>query len=106
MPKRSYGGSVRYTWTAGSYRLAAQGDYALRDKIPNVTTPQNTTRAYFLANARLELSPLNAPWTVALWARNVFDRKYDLHHGSFLSNAQIATSGLPRTLGIQGSYAF
>ncbi|KAF1049497.1 TonB-dependent receptor [Xylophilus sp.] len=106
IPKISYGGSIRYTWTAGSYRLAAQGDYVFRDKIVNTSDPTRTTKSYWLANARLELSPLNAPWTVALWARNLFDRKYDVHHGSFLTNAQIATSGLPRTIGIQGSYAF
>jgi iron complex outermembrane receptor protein len=106
IPKLSYGGSVRYTWTAGSYRLAAQGDYAFRDKIVNVSNPERTTKSYWIANARIELSPLNAHWSAALWVRNLFDRKYDLHHGSFLSNAQIATSGLPRTVGVQASYAF
>ncbi|PZP36753.1 MAG: TonB-dependent receptor [Roseateles depolymerans] len=106
IPKVSYGGSARYSWTLGSYRLVAQGDYAFRDKIVNVSNPDRTTRSYWLANARLELSPFNAPWSVALWARNLFDRAYDVHHGSFLSNAQIATAGEPRTVGVQGSYSF
>lgn len=106
IPKISYGGSLSYQWEGAGWRYTAQGDYAFHDELKNVNTPAYSTKSYWLANARLAVSPAGSAWTTALWVRNLFNKEYDLQHGSFLSNAQIATSGEPRTFGVQLSYAY
>lgn len=103
-PETSYGGQVEYAWEIPGFVLSAQSDYSYHDSIAG--SNGTTTEAYWLANARLGLTPVNGNWSVALWARNLFDKKYDLYHGSFLSNAQMATPGDPRTVGVQASYKF
>ena len=104
-PKISYGGAISYDWTANAIAWSAQADYAFHDKLKS-SVPAYDTNSYWLANARLGFHPVGSKWSAALWVRNAFDRKYDLYHGSFLSNAQIANAGLPRTVGVQGSYQF
>ncbi len=104
-PKISYGGAVRYDWVAQSIAWTTEVDYAFHDKLKS-SVPAYDTKHYWLANARLAFQPVGSKWSAALWVRNLFDREYDLYHGSFLSNAQIANSGLPRTAGIQASYQF
>ncbi|MFJ4374010.1 TonB-dependent receptor [Pseudomonas japonica] len=103
-PETSYGGQVEYAWEIPGFILSAQSDYSYHDSIAG--SSGTTTEAYWLANARLGLTPVGGNWSVALWARNLFDKKYDLYHGSFLSNAQMATPGDPRTVGVQASYKF
>lgn len=104
-PKTSYGGSLSYTWTQGGFRYTAQGDYVFHDTLKS-SVPAYNTNSYWLANTRFAVTQPGAKWTAALWVRNLLNTKYDLYHGSFLSNAQIATSGMPRTIGIQGIYNF
>ncbi|MBD1552638.1 TonB-dependent receptor [Pseudomonas typographi] len=103
-PETSYGGQVQYVWNVPGFTLSAQSDYSYHDSIQG--SSGTTTRAYWLANARLGLAPAGSNWSVALWAHNLFDKDYDLYHGSFLSNAQIATAGEPRTVGVQANYEF
>lgn len=103
-PKISYGGQLQYVWDVGGFTFSAESDYSFHDRITG--SNGTTTQAYWLANARLGITPKGSNWSGALWARNVFDKKYDLYHGSFLSNAQIATPGDPRTVGVQASYKF
>lgn len=103
-PKISYGGQLQYVWDVGGFTFSAESDYSFHDRITG--SNGTTTQAYWLANARLGVTPKGSNWSGALWARNVFDKKYDLYHGSFLSNAQIATPGDPRTVGVQASYKF
>lgn len=103
-PETSYGGQVEYVWEIPGFILSAQSDYSYHDSIAG--SNGTTTEAYWLANARLGLKPVNGNWSVALWARNLFDKQYDLYHGSFLSNAQMATPGDPRSVGVQAGYSF
>lgn len=106
LPRTTYGGSASYTWGAGGYRLTAEGNYAYQDKVTSSSGPAYETKAYWLTNARLAVGRGGESWELALWVRNLFNRQYDLYHGSFLSNAQIATSGQPRTVGLQFSQRF
>lgn len=104
-PKISYGGSLAYTLDLDRFLVTAQTDYAFHDEL-TASDKALSTEAYWLANARLAVAPRGEKWEVALYARNVFDKKYDLYHGSFLSNAQIAHAGDPRTIGLETRYAF
>lgn len=104
-PETSYGGALRYSRPIGPLLWTANFDYAYHDTLVN-SDPLRSTNHYWLANARLAAAPLGENWEVALYAHNLFDRKYDLYKGSFLSNAQIATSGDPRTIGLEATYRF
>ncbi len=106
LPRTSLGGNVRYRWQAGDFRLSAQGDYAYQGTVPSSSGPAYATKAYWLSNARLALARNGQAWEAALWVRNLADAKYDVYHGSFLSNAQIASPGQPRTVGVQLSYDY
>lgn len=104
-PETSYGGSLRYSRPAAGFEWTAFFDYAYHDTLVN-SDPLRSTNHYWLSNARLSVEPLDAKWELALYGRNLFDKEYDLYKGSFLSNAQMAHSGEPRTFGVEATYRF
>lgn len=104
-PETSYGGALRYSRAFGPLEWTANFDYAYHDTLVN-SDPQRSTNHYWLANARLAAAPLGESWEVAVYARNLFDKEYDLYKGSFLSNAQMAHSGEPRNFGVEATYRF
>ncbi|MCY1282929.1 Pesticin receptor [compost metagenome] len=104
-PESSYGGAFRYSRPLGPLLWTASFDYAYHDTLVN-SDPLRSTNHYWLANARLAAAPLGGDWEAALYARNLFDREYDLYKGSFLSNAQMAHSGEPRNVGVELTYRF
>ena len=104
-PNWSYGGSVAYTWNLADYALEAAVDYSYRDKYPSWLGDKYDVDDYWLANVNLTLSPNQAPWTAAVWVRNVFDEEYDLTR-NFFTSADIAQTGRPRTYGVRLTYNY
>lgn len=104
-PETSYGGSLRYTRPVAGFEWTAFFDYAYHDTLVNAD-PLRSTNHYWLANARLSVEPVDAKWELAVYARNLFNEEYDLYKGSFLSNAQMAHSGDPRSYGVEVTYRF
>ncbi|TBV10498.1 TonB-dependent receptor [Stutzerimonas kirkiae] len=104
-PETSYGGALRYNRVLGPLEWTGSFDYAYHDTLNSSTTGRSTNH-YWLANARLAAAPLGGNWELALYARNLFDKEYDLYKGSFLSNAQMAHSGEPRNFGVEATYRF
>ena len=47
-----------------------------------------------------------APWTVALWGRNIFDKSFDITRNFFLPSSEVAAAGEPTTVGIRVSYKY
>jgi iron complex outermembrane recepter protein len=110
-PKTSYGGSVAYRTTVGGWFAAAQIDASYHDKTNSFLNRINTsynfnTPAYWLANARLEVAPVDAKWSVTLYARNLFDKQYELTRNFFDLPLPVAAAGAPRTLGVQAKLEF
>ncbi len=110
-PKTSYGGSVAYRTTLGGWLAAAQIDASYHDKTNSFLNRINTsynfdTPAYWLANARLEMAPVDAKWSVTLYARNLFDKKYELTRNFFDLPLPVAAAGSPRTFGVQAKLEF
>jgi len=104
-PETSYGGAFSYSRPFAGFAWTAHLDYAYHDTLVN-SNPLRSTNHYWLANARFALAPASDKWEVGVYVRNLFDREYDLYKGSFLSNAQMAHSGEPRTLGLETRYRF
>ncbi len=97
-PAWSYGGSVSYDWTVGGFAVTAEANYSYRDEYPSWLGAKYDVEAYWLANASVTIGPEDAAWSVAFWARNLFDQDYDLTR-NFFTSADIAQPGTPRTIG-------
>jgi outer membrane receptor protein involved in Fe transport len=109
-PKWSYGGDVSYAWNVGAYKVAAESNYSFHDTYSQfylLGSNDYTIPKYWLANANLSLSPASgAPWTVALWGRNIFDKAYDVTRNFFLPGTEVAQAGEPAAFGIRVSYRY
>ncbi|WP_348756669.1 TonB-dependent receptor [uncultured Aquincola sp.] len=119
LPKLSYGGNVSYAWSTQGYAFKLAGDYSYRSKYESWLNRLNVDGgnvydipAYWLANARLEVSKAGAPWQLSLVVQNLFDRRYDLTRNFFgnrpatQDDLNVAAAGQPRTVGVTLSYEF
>jgi outer membrane receptor protein involved in Fe transport len=102
----SYQGSIRYSQPIGGYAIEPAVDYSYRDGLPSFLGPVFNLPARWIANATLTLRPQAGRWSIGLYARNMFDTHYDLTRNYFLPNADIASPGQPRTLGVRAQYSF
>ncbi len=107
-PHFSYNGAASYRFDLGAdYTLTAQTDYSYRDAFrPVLLGPLFDIHSYWLVDAGLTLKPRNAPWTLAVFGRNILDQSYDLTRNFFLGGIDIAAPGRPATWGVRASYAF
>ena len=104
-PHWSYNGSARYRMPLGGYVLEGEGDYAYHGTLdPVLLGPNFRVHDYWLVNATLTLG--KGPWSVGLYARNLFDQHYDLTRNFFLGGIDIAAPGRPRSFGVRGRYSF
>lgn len=110
-PRLSYGGSVAYQFGAGKWQFNVQADASYRDKTRTFLTRVNPdfdfeVPGYWLANARIEMRPADAKWRATIYARNLFDKQYDLTRNYFDPPLPVAAAGAPRTFGVQVRYDF
>ncbi|MEK6418390.1 MAG: TonB-dependent receptor [Burkholderia gladioli] len=107
-PKLSYGGQVAYSWNGGGYRFRAETNYSYRDAYSQLLLlgPNYTINSYWLFNASLTVTSPDRHWDVSLWARNLFNRQYDLTKNFFLPGTNVAAAGEPRTIGLRVSYTY
>jgi outer membrane receptor protein involved in Fe transport len=104
-PHWSYGGSINYDMPVGAYVVSANGTYSYRDRYPSWLGTTYDVKGYWLANAEVSLAPASGAWQAALWARNIFNKKYDLTR-NFFTSADIAQPGRPRSYGIRLSFKY
>ena len=107
----SFGGAVAYQFAAAGWLFNVQADASYRDKSRTFLTRINSgfdfeVPGYWLTNARLEMGPADAKWRATVYARNLFDKQYDLTRNFFDLPLPVAAAGAPRTLGVQVRYEF
>jgi iron complex outermembrane recepter protein len=110
-PRKSYGASANYRTTLGAWFVGAQMDVSYHDKTRSFLSRINPSYdfevpAYWLANARLEVAPVNAKWSVTLYARNLVNQKHEVTRNFFDPALPVAAAGAPRTLGVQAKLEF
>jgi len=110
-PRLSYGGAVSYRFTTPGWLFNAQADLSYHDKTRSFLNRINPsyefgTPAYWLTNARFEVAPADSRWSATVYARNLFDKQYDLTRNFFDLPLPVAAAGAPRTLGLQVRYDF
>ena len=105
-PHWSYNGAIRYrAELSGGYNLTAESDYAYHGTLdPVLLGPKFRVHDYWLANATLTLG--HGPWSLGVYARNLFNQHYDLTRNFFLGGIDIAAPGRPRSVGVRGRYSF
>jgi outer membrane receptor protein involved in Fe transport len=107
LPKFSYNGEATYIWSVGAYDVRASFDYSFRDKLTSFFLgPDFNVSSYWLANANLTVQPKDGNWSAGLWARNLFDTKYDLTRNYFLPTSRLSAPGRPASFGVRLGYAF
>ena len=110
VPKWSYGGDVSYALNAGGLKITAESNYSFHDTYSQfylLGSDDFTIPKYWLANANIAVSPVaGAPWTVGVWGRNIFNKRYDVTRNFFLPSAELAQAGRPATFGIRVSYKY
>ena len=110
-PRLSYGAAATYRFAAGGWAFGAQADVSYHDKSRSFLNRINpsydfNTPAYWLTNARFEFAPLDAKWSATVYARNLFDKKYDLTRNFFDLPLPAAAAGAPRSFGMQAKIEF
>ncbi len=110
-PRLSLGAGVSWRQTVAGWGLQAQFDTSYRSKTRSFLNRINpafdfNVPAYWLSNARVEFAPVQAKWTAVVYARNLFDKQYDLTRNFFDLPLPVAAAGAPRTLGVQMRYEF
>jgi iron complex outermembrane recepter protein len=110
-PKLSWGGAFAYRTTIAGFGVGGQFDASYHDKTRSFLNRINpaydfNTAAYWLANARVELAPVDAKWSATLYVRNLADKKYDVTRNFFDLPLPVAAAGAPRTFGVQAKYEF
>lgn len=119
LPKLSYGGNVAYAWTAANLDWRIAADYSYHAKYPSWLNLLNVDGghtydipSYWLANARVEVAPVNSPWALQLGVQNLFNRQYDLTRNFFgnrpstQDDLNVAAAGAPRTVTLTLSYNY
>jgi iron complex outermembrane receptor protein len=110
IPKWSYGGDVQYAIPVGNYKLTPEINYSFHDTYSQfflLGSNDFTIPPYWLANANLEFAPSSGgPWSVGIWGRNIFDRRYDITRNFFLPSSEVAAAGEPATFGLRFGYKF
>ena len=119
LPKLSYGGNVAYAWSGAGYDWRVAADYSYRAKYPSWLNLLNVDGgktydipSYWLANARVEVAPVNSPWQLQLGVQNLFDKQYDLTRNFFgnrpstKDDLNVAAAGAPRTVTLTLSYNY
>ncbi|ART93620.1 outer membrane receptor protein involved in Fe transport [Zymomonas mobilis] len=105
-PQFTLNGSASYRWTIGDFYLTTGMNYSRRSRYHSFYGGVYNVPAYSLWGADITLSPKNSRWTVAIFGKNIFNKRYDVTRNFFISGDNIALSGMPATWGVRLSGKF
>ncbi|MFT8737106.1 MAG: TonB-dependent receptor [Zymomonas mobilis] len=105
-PKFTLNGSASYRWTIGDFYLTTGMNYSRRSRYHSFFGGIYNVPSYTLWGADITLSPKNSRWTVAIFGKNIFNKRYDVTRNFFISGDNIALSGMPATWGVRLSGKF
>jgi iron complex outermembrane receptor protein len=101
--------SASIDWTTGTGTLADalnfRLNYSWQSDMLWATDNIAKEGSYGLLDARIAISPPDAPWTVALFGKNVTDELYRTNIISFFGE-EVSQFGAPRTYGLDFNYRF
>jgi iron complex outermembrane recepter protein len=106
-PETQVSGGIDYTMGLGSWgdALNFRVNYTWQSDLYWATDNIASEDSYGLLDARIGLSPDNAPWTVAVWGRNLSDELFRTNIISFFGE-EVSQFGAPRTYGVDFTFRF
>ncbi len=106
-PETQVSGGVDYTMALGSWgnALNFRVNYTWQSDMYWATDNIASEDSYGLLDARIGLSPEDAPWTVAIWGRNLSDELFRTNIISFFGE-EVSQFGAPRTYGVDFVFKF
>jgi iron complex outermembrane recepter protein len=106
-PETQVSAGVDWTTGAGSMADALTFTLAYSWQSDMLWATDNIAKegSYGLLDARIKLSPPDAPWSVALFGKNVTDELYRTNIISFFGE-EVSQFGAPRTYGLDFNYRF
>ncbi|MBI1200374.1 MAG: TonB-dependent receptor plug domain-containing protein [Phenylobacterium sp.] len=104
-PDWSYSGSASYVWDVGQHDVTTSMNYTYRDKVINFLGPRYAVPHAWIFNGDITVTPHEGHWAASVFARNLFNEKYDLTR-NFFTSADIAQPGRPREVGVRLSYEY
>ncbi len=109
-PPVNANGSIRYTnEIANGYVGSVQFDVTHSAKFfTNISNiPVTESGGYTLFNGRASVYSSDDGWQVSVWAKNIFNEEYSTWVNNLNSTFRVLrATGMPRTFGIELSYAF
>lgn len=105
-PKFTLNGSASYRWTIGDFYLTTGMNYSRRSPYHSLFGSFYNVPAYTLWGADITLTPKDARWTVAVFGKNIFNKRYDVTRNFFISGDHVALAGMPATWGVRVSGSF
>jgi iron complex outermembrane receptor protein len=106
-PSVSINGLVRQEWSVGVGYLALQGDfkYVTSTYFRSIDHPALREPGYAIANARVSFEPEERNWSLALFVKNIADKRYRVMAFDDLTVNGVVNSNYapPRWFGVTGS---
>ncbi len=106
-PETQLSAGVDYKVTLGSWgeALALRVNYTWQSEMFWATDNIAKEPSYGLVDARIALAPENAPWSVAVWGKNLSDELFRTNIIGFFGE-EVSQFGTPRTYGVDFSWKF
>ncbi len=107
-PKNSYSFGMSYTHLSNSLGVfIARIDYTQQGDMFFVAANSDDSRIdeFGLVNARLQYESVDDHWKIALWGKNLTDKKYEVFRIP-VSDSQSVVPGDPRMIGLSANYTW
>lgn len=106
-PETQISAGIDYTTGAGRFAdaLRFSVNYSWQSDMAWATDNIAKEKSYGLLDARIALSPKDAPWSVAVYGKNLSDELFRTNIISFFGE-EVSQFGAPRTYGMDLSYKF
>jgi len=106
-PETQISAGIDYTTGAGRFAdaLRFSVNYSWQSDMAWATDNIAKEKDYGLLDARIALSPKDAPWSVAVYGKNLTDELFRTNIISFFGE-EVSQFGAPRTYGMDLSYKF
>ncbi|MEA1672745.1 TonB-dependent receptor [Nitrospirillum sp. BR 11163] len=105
-PKFTSNGSVSYLWNLGDYGLTTDMSYSSRSTYNSIFGSLYNVAGYTLVDASVTLAPKDDRWSLKLFGKNIFDKRYDVTRNFFVAGNNIALAGKPATWGVRFSVTY
>ena len=106
-PEAQISAGAELTTSVGGWEdaLSVRVVYTWQDDMPWAHTNVGMEDSYGIWDARVALAPLDQPWSISLWGKNIGDKDYRANIIEFLGG-EMSLYAPPRTYGVDFTFQF